>query len=185
MKRINLLPKIEQREFKLELLAKQFLTFWLWVMITLVIFVLAIIASQIYLAKQNQIIKEALIVKQQTLASTGTAQLKSEIVSLNSQVANIKTLSVNHYYWSKALADLGNILPADAQVDLLTLNRASGQIDIQGTAGTRESVLQFWSELHKSQYFKDINFPLSNLDQAVNAPFTFKFFVNTETIKQP
>ncbi|OGE88907.1 MAG: hypothetical protein A3J07_04410 [Candidatus Doudnabacteria bacterium RIFCSPLOWO2_02_FULL_49_13] len=185
MRRINLLPKIWQREFQLHLFANQLLAFWLWILITLVVFLIVVIVGRTYLISQNQQVLAAIETKRQTLKTSGNEELKLEILRLNQDIANVDKLNANHYYWSQALTELGNLLPSDLQIDLLTLDRATGKIEIKGTAGNRDNILKFWGDLHKSAYFMNINFPLSNLNQATNDPFTFTFYINPETVKQP
>lgn len=184
MKRINLLPKSEQQEVRLQFFTKQLVVFWLWVLISLLLFLIITLVVQSYLKGQVTSIDTQINADRQVLKSSDNEILKQQVGDLNNQISNLKNLSAQHYYWSKALAELGNLLAADMQVDLLSLDRASGKVEIRGTAGTRDSVLKFWSDIHKSAYFKNINFPLSNLEKPVSDSFTFTFYVNPESLKQ-
>ncbi len=184
MKRINLLPKTQQQEVRLQLFANRFILFWLGILISLAIFLIALVAGRVYLTGKSEEVSTSAAAKQQLLQSSDNESLTRQIRQLNDQIDNFKTLNANHYYWSKALIELGNLLPPDVAVDLLTLERTTGQVDIKATAGTRDSMLTFWSRLHKSDYFKNINFPLSNLNLPVNDPFTFQFEIKPEVIKK-
>lgn len=185
MKRINLLPKSEQQEFRLQLFSKQLLAFLAWVITSLVIFLGIAIGARVLLEQQVKDVDQQIGLDKQILKTSDNERLKSEVTDLNNQILGIKNLASQHYFWSSALAELAKIFPADMQIDLISLDRSSGQVDVQGTAGRRDSVLKFWSDLHKSEYFTNINFPLPNLNQATNDPFTFTFFLNPEKIKQP
>lgn len=185
MKRINLLPKSELRDIKLGFYAGQFLVFWVCVMITLVVFLILVIVSRTYLTNQVNQTQDQISVQKQVLKSSDNELLKQQISDLNDQTSNIQNINAQHYYWSKALVELGNLLVPDIHLDLLTLDRATGQIYIKGIAGSRDSVLKFWSDVHKSAYFKNINFPLANLNQAADDSFEFTFYINPASVKQP
>jgi Tfp pilus assembly protein PilN len=184
MKIINLLPKNEQKEVKLQFFAHSQLVFWIWIVISLVLFLILTLLAKIYLNNvQNQVAIE-ISQKQEELKSSDNAILKQQVETLNTQIKTIKTLQGQHVYWSNALVELGNLLAPDIQLNSLSIDRTTGKIDLQGTAGNRESVLKFWSDIHKSQYFQNIDFPLSNLNKSAGDPFTFTFYANLDKLKQ-
>jgi Tfp pilus assembly protein PilN len=184
MRSINLLPKDAQRDVRLQFVAKQLLMFWIWVLISVIAFLVLTLVARIYLAQQKTGIESAISQQRETLKSSNNELLKQQVSSINSQTATIKNLSGQHYYWAEAFVDLANRIPADMQADLISLDRTTGKVEIQGMSGTRSSVLQFWSNMHKSAFFKDIDFPLSNLDQATNDSYTFTFYLNPDQLKQ-
>ncbi|MBX4187498.1 MAG: hypothetical protein KW802_04625 [Candidatus Doudnabacteria bacterium] len=51
MKLINLLPKSEQKDLKLQSFADQLLLFWIWALVSLVFFVALTYTAQIYLSR--------------------------------------------------------------------------------------------------------------------------------------
>lgn len=185
MKPINLLPKSEQRELKLQSFADQLTLFWIWAIISVIFFVALTYTAKIYLDGQMTETESQITVEKQVLKSSDNESLKKQVESMNSQIAAIRNLQNQHYYWSQALNELARLLPTDIVVDSLAADRATGQVQIEGVAGTRESVLQFWSNVHKSEYFTNIDFPLANLNFATNDPFTFAFFIVPETLKNP
>ncbi|MBI4049548.1 MAG: hypothetical protein HY395_01890 [Candidatus Doudnabacteria bacterium] len=180
---VNLLPKIEQKDIHFELAYHQLTNFWLWVLGSLV---LLIIIGQLSAWQIKSWIKTAdaeLAASRESLNTASNQELQKQVLLLNQEIANIDQLRSAHYAWSDALIELGSILPADMVVDILSLNRVSGQVDITGFVRNRESVIKFWSDMHKAKYFKDINFPLSNLEQPLDTPYQFTFFINEEQIK--
>ncbi len=185
MKRINLLPKPAQQEVRLLFFGKQLLLFWIWALITLLIFLILTFIAKSYLVREladvsGQVDSEKLVLK-----SSDNERLKQEVGNLNDQIKTINNLSSQHYYWSGALTELGRLLAPDIRLDLVSMERATGKVQIQGIAGNRDSVLRFWSDVHKSSYFKNIDFPLSNLNRATNDTFTFTFYVNADQLKKP
>jgi Tfp pilus assembly protein PilN len=183
MKLINLLPKSENRELRLQLISQQLISFWIYVIISLAIFFLLALSVTFFLrgeiAKNNNIVEE----KKAELASSNTQQLESRVVGLNSQIKAIDNLQENHYNWSSVLIELGKVTPSDAKLNVINLERATGKVEVSGNASDRDSVIEFWSNVKKSKYFRNINFPFNNLEKENNATFTYTFYVNLEMIK--
>jgi Tfp pilus assembly protein PilN len=183
-KTINLLPKSEQKEIHMELIAHQLTYFWLWIVMSLAVFFVLSVLSEIQLKSSVTATENAIAASQLTLKTSTNQQLEEQVLTLTEEIKTIDNLRDQHYYWSQALIELGNLFEDDVTLDLLTLERSKGKIYLTGTAGSRESILQFWADVHKSKYFKDINFPLTNLQRAADAPFNFTFYINEEEIKK-
>jgi Tfp pilus assembly protein PilN len=120
---------------------------------------------------------------QKQLGSSNNQVLQKEVASLNTQIHNAKNLKDQHYYWSQALAELGNITPDGMHLNTLDADRETGAISVVGVADRREDVIAFWSNVKKSSYFSNIDFPLNNLEKATDTPFSFDFSVNASSIQ--
>jgi Tfp pilus assembly protein PilN len=185
MKQINLLPKTEQKELKLHAFADRFILFWIWAIISVVFFMALSYTAKIYLEGQKTEIESQIVSERQILRSSDNEQLKKQVETINAQINAIKNLQSQHYYWSQALNEIARLLPVDIALDSLTADRATGKVTIGGVAGNRESVLQFWAEMHKSEFFNNIDFPLENLNKATDDPFTFTFYIIPEILRNP
>lgn len=185
MKLINLLPKSEQRELQLQAFADQLTMFWIWVIVSVVFFVALTYTAKIYLNGQMTETESQIAVEKLVLKSSDNELLKQQVEAINAQIGSIRSLQTQHYYWSSALNELARLLPADIVVDTLTADRVTGKVTLAGMAGRRESVLQFWADMHKTEYFKNIDFPLANLNFPTNDPFTFSFFIVPEILRNP
>ncbi len=184
MRFINLLPKSEQKETQLQFFSRSQTLFWVWVAITLVMFLAGTFAARLYLTTiQKQTVKD-IVEKQKSLQTSDNEQLKTEVNNINQQIRVIKSLESQHVYWSKGFEELGRLFNPDLQIDLISVDRATGKVELLGKSTNRDSVIAFWSGIHKSKYFKNINFPLSNLERANNTNFTFTFYVNMDELKQ-
>lgn len=181
---INLLPKDKQREVKLLQFAHQQTVFWMWAIISIVVFLILTLLAKVYLGQQQAQAQSEVNAQKQILKSSDNEALKQQVEDLNSQIAGIKNLQKDHIYWSKALAELGNLFAGNISLDLLSIDRESGKIQVQGTAGSRDSVLKFWSDIHKTPTFRDIDFPLANLERATDDSFAFTFYANLDQLKQ-
>lgn len=185
MKIINLLPKDAQKRVMLEFVSKRLLMFWVWVIASLVIFLALAVAARIYIQRNNSAADLQITETQNVLNSGDFKGLQEEILALNNGIKEINNLKSQHHYWSKALVALADLTPTTIQLNQATLERETGRVDIAGQAKTREDVIELWSRVIKSDFFYGINFPLSNLERATIANFTFTFFVNPDKINTP
>ncbi|MBI2356203.1 MAG: PilN domain-containing protein [Candidatus Doudnabacteria bacterium] len=179
---VNLLPKSEQKEIRFELISRQLVNFWLWLVLSLVVLLILSLLAVFQLKLMARQVDGEIDKNRQALSSASNQELQKQVLLLNNEIGKINQLRESHYQWSEALIELGSIIPGDLVVDILTLDRISGKVEITGFAGDRESIIKFWSAMHKSQYFKNINFPLSNLEQARNAHYQFTFYINEDKI---
>lgn len=184
MKQINLLPKIEQRQIGFDLLTQKLIRFGFLVLSLLVIVFLLSLGSQIYLRKKMTSLKQEIAGQEALLTSSDNQELQKQVVDLNQQIRTIEQLKGQHLEWSKVLIELTNLLPTDMRVTTLGVDRASLKLTITGTAENRDSVLKFWSNVKKSRYFTDINFPLINLEKPTSTPYTYTLTINAEALKQ-
>jgi|GEM_PF-2021745 Tfp pilus assembly protein PilN len=183
MKSINLLPAVEQKELRLQFLVQKLSRFWFWIIGSLVVFFALTLATRFYLERMITDTQSQIEQNKTLLNSADYKDLQNQIQLLNKNIKEIKNLQSQHYYWSNALVQLANLVPADMQLNQVHFDRSTGQIDVNGQAVTRESVLTFWSNVIKSDYFKNINFPLANLERAKYPDFTYKFYVNPDKFK--
>lgn len=185
MKQINLLPKEDQRDLKLQFFAEELMIFSFWVIISLLLFLSLTYIAKAYLSGQVANTEGQISQSKVILKSSDNELLKERVETINKQVNSIRILDSQHYYWSEALLELAKLLSPDISLNLVNMDRVTGEILIEGVAGNRESVLKFWADVHKSEFFKDINFPLANLQNATDDPFSYTFSINAEKIKKP
>ncbi|MGE5392742.1 MAG: PilN domain-containing protein [Candidatus Saccharibacteria bacterium] len=183
MKLINLLPKIQRREVELQMVTRQVIKFFVWSAGSVAVFLLLAFGVMLYLKGEMIAVDKDIAGNRKELTSTGTQQLQEKVLAVNKQVKVIGSLRDQHYYWTTALIEISKLLPADAQINSLDIDRQTGEIKLTGTAEKRESVIQFWANVKKSKYFKNINFPLSNLEREKNSLFTYTFYANKEMLK--
>ncbi len=182
MIQINLLPKSEQKELVLEVAYNQLLLFWVWVILSLLVFSILAFGTKLYLNHKNSQIDAAIAENQNVLNSSDYKGLQDQIGAFNLSVSDITNLEAQHQDWSKVLVELTTLLPTSVQLNHLSVDRKTGEIDIAGQAETRADVIQVWSNIIKSDFFNGINFPLANLEKATVADFNFTFFVNKDKL---
>jgi Tfp pilus assembly protein PilN len=182
---INLLPESEQRELHLQMVAQQVSSFWIWVVVSLLIFGGFSYFGQFTINDQIAQTDRTINVRSAVLNSGENEKYKNEVETLNANIKSIEVLSKEQYQWSRVLQEIAVMLPADIVLDSLIMRRDTGKIDLIATAGERASILKFWSAVVKSEYFTNINFPLSNLEKSTDAPFTFTFYLKSGKLNSP
>ncbi len=183
MKKINLLPKPEQQELKLQLFSQQLLKFWILIAASLVVFFLLTKATQIYLNRTVSDTQNKISQNKALLNSSDYRDLQRQILAINSNIKEIENLEDHHYYWSNALIELARLIPPNMQLNNIDFDSITGKIQINGQAQNRDAVIGLWSNIIKSEYFKNINFPLANLEKAKLPDFTYTFFINKDKFK--
>ncbi len=178
---INLLPKEEIRELKLEQVSTQVAGFFIWVVVSLAVVLVLAITGDILLTQRINEVKADIEVREEALSNASTRQLENEVTALNKQIKFIEKYRAGHYYWSNAYEELSRFLPNDTYLTSVNMDR-EGQVVVNGVAGTRDSVIAFWSAVKKSSFFENVNFPLTNLEKDVDANFTFTFYIKSEEI---
>jgi Tfp pilus assembly protein PilN len=184
MKIINLLPKEEQQQLKLDIVNHQLRVFWTIILISIVAFVALGFGTQQYLRLSVKNVDEQIAMNKAKLESADIKALQQQVIKLNQHIKEIKTIRSQQYKWSEVLLEIARVMPAEVQLNSIKIDRATGEVIILGKAENRDTIIEVWSQIKKSSMFYDVNFPLPNLEQPVNGNFTYTFFINLENIKQ-
>jgi|GEM_PF-4740359 len=126
----------------------------------------------------NEIKKEQVIISKQD-----NVVLKNSISADNAAVQDYNNLAVLNPNWSKVLEKFVSLVPPGVEVQDFKGNTESGEIDITGTALSRDAVLQLRDNILNDPMFKDINLPLDNLQQPANLSWHYAFFVKTNLLQ--
>ena len=128
---------------------------------------------------------EQLAAQQSLMGSAETANLKKDVETFNKAMANFQKLSAGQQQYSVLLREIANLLPADLTVDRLTISADDHKIELGGRGGSRDSVLALRARLVDSAYFKNVNFPLANLQRAQDVSWSYRFYFLPEKINEP
>lgn len=184
MKIINLLPKEEQRQLKLDIANHQLRVFWIVVFCSLLVLGVMGVGTQQYLRLSVKRIEQDIAQNQAKLETADIKVLQQQVLQLNQNIRELKNVRGQQHKWSEVLLELSRVIPSDVQINSVLITRATGEVIIVGRAQNRDVVIETWSQLKKSPMFADVNFPLPNLEQPINGNFTYTFFINLENIEQ-
>jgi Tfp pilus assembly protein PilN len=183
MKIINLLPREEQDQLRLDSTNNVVRRFWMTVLLCVVVFLGLGFAAQQYLHIAISNVDSEIDADKKLLESSDIKELQDQVVTLNRSLAEIKSIRNQQYQWSEVVMEISRIMPVRAQLNSLMMDRDTGEVTILGRAENRDVVLEVWSNLKKSAMFSEVNFPLPNLDRPTDSNFTYTFTVNVDKIK--
>jgi len=178
----NLLAKEDQKEIRLEKATAAILNFFIWVVMSLIILAVFLIAGRVYLTSELSRTETRIELQKQVVSQEENLQLKKTLDELNTHLLNLVNLDEHQGQWSEVLISFARLLPNDVAIDSFTGERQTGRIRVSGFAKTRESVLRLRQNLLASGVFVDVNFPLSNLVKPADLSFNYTFFVNPELL---
>jgi len=178
MKRsLNLLPPQDQSNITLERITKRISNLFAWILISLLVVLVLLLGTKAYLAAQLSSVSDRVAMQQQIVSQEENKELKNRLDRLNSHLKNLVTFDAYQAEWSAALIEFAKVLPRNVSLDTFLADRTTGQIRITGFAKSRESVLELRENLLDSDYFTNVNFPLSNLIRPNDVNFHYTFYV--------
>ncbi len=178
---INLLPPEEQKQNRLGELVNHLQEFGLWLVVSLLVLSTVLLAAQIFLRAEAELVAEEVRVKAEDLSKLKQDVLQVEFQNFQELLRNFQILRSAHRAWDDEVLELARLLPPEVTLDKFTINQeaASGKVEVAGRAGTREAVLQLRENLLQSEQFRNVNFPLQNLEKANNTSWKYKFYLKS------
>jgi Tfp pilus assembly PilM family ATPase/Tfp pilus assembly protein PilN len=101
--------------------------------------------------------------------------VETRIQNANSLTSITADILKNSPHWSILISELQNLIIPGITIESLSLPSAEGVFSFSGAAANRLTLNQFRDKLRSSVMLKNINLPLTNLDQEENIPFTISF----------
>jgi Tfp pilus assembly protein PilN len=108
-------------------------------------------------------------------------QTEAFLNEVNASTHNISNISSNTPRWSKVLKKMSDISPPDMRISLIHVEGV--HIKLQGFSKSREAFLDFQEKL-KTEGYKNINSPLSNLVSPKNFNFEIEMDVDSKYLNQ-
>lgn len=184
MKIINLLPKEEQKQLKLDVVNHQLRVFWVIIIASMLIFGGLGLATQQYLKISVGRVEKRITENRARLETADVRALQEQVLMLNQNITEIESVRVQQHKWSEVLVEIARVVPVDVQLNSVQIDRATGKVELLGKAKDRDTVILIWSNIKKNSLFYDVNFPLPNLEQPVNGSFNYSFSIHLDQIKQ-
>lgn len=172
----NLLPPKEQEQLRLKQATSQVLEFGIWSLISLGVCGAILFGGSLVYGIEQQSLTDQLATQSAVLKSFEKQVLEQDVEQLNQDLKNFQILSDQHKNLAPQLVELAQLFPEDVTLDSFLWNRIDGKVKVSGRAGSRESVLSLRTNLLSSKYFRDIDFPLDNLEKANDLNWRYTFF---------
>ncbi len=176
MKRINLLPKLKQRELSYE---RVFYGVKVAVALGAAIMLVGVLVQLGVWSYLNRKIKasDVQIAELKAVANKSeNAVVKQQIQQANAQIIDFGNLSAKTPQWSKVMNAFVKNVPQGVMITTFDADTAKKQIDIAGFSPTRDLVIDLYNNINSDkEHFKNINYPLENVTQPTNVRFIFTF----------
>lgn len=101
-------------------------------------------------------------------------ELEADIAAINQLSRRISDIeNVQPYEFFDVLTELALLMPAGTNLTRITFSRNSDSVTIEGHAEQRTQVIALEDALRASEFFGEVDAPLSNLLQPTNINFKF------------
>lgn len=178
MKRINLLPKLKQRELAHE---RTFYSVAIAVVIATVILLLGVLVQfgvSVFLNRTSVAVDAEIEQLKQVANKSENAEIKKQINEVNAQITDFTRLSRETPQWSRVISEFVKHVPAGVKITQFDATTEGQEITINGYSPTRDLVIDLYNNINADKAnFRDINYPLENVTQPTNVRFFFTFFV--------
>lgn len=98
---------------------------------------------------------------------------ETEIKSFNKTISLFNAIKQDYLDTSNILYNLSLLIPSNSKLYSIQFSKEKKELKIQGETPWRNDVLSLQENLEKSNYFTEINFPLSNFTKKENIDFYF------------
>lgn len=159
---INLLAGAKKQEIRL---VKSFLLIRRLMIVGLVflLFLALVLAGADYFLVHKNKELAAKLETNKNLPSGQNIPLNQTISLFNKQLKSVSQIQNDYYKWSGFLIKFDKTAPQNLQITSLIFNKNDKTALIKGVAKTRDDLIQFQTDLTKSDLFKEVTSPISNL----------------------
>ncbi|HNP74951.1 MAG TPA: hypothetical protein PKL09_01155 [bacterium] len=166
---LNLLSPEHKKELKVK---RIYITIKEMVMLILLftcISAILLLLSRYFLEEQLAMLMD----KNATAIRVGE-EINKKVVTFNEKITNAYNIQQKSKHWSQLLVTIATITPADIAYNSIKIYPEKTLIELQGTAQTRQALINFKNELDDNDSFSEIDLPLTDLLAKENNSFTLK-----------
>lgn len=121
------------------------------------------------------------IVEETSLTNRYANLFNVEIKEFNTLVQAVDKIESSYIPWNNFFFEFTNLVPTNVQIYSFELNQ--GKLLLTGLADSRESLLNFKSNLEKNSAFSNIKVPMDNILKKDNIKFSIISDINLNKLK--
>jgi len=133
--------------------------------------------SQYYLQKTLEEVTE-----QSVLINKKIGGFNEETAQLNQLIKNVKNIQEEYIPWSPVLIKTTQAIPENIKINSLKISKQESQLNLQGIAKNRETLLKLRNNLENLYFVEKIDSPLSNLLKKEDVNFNLIVYLNTDKL---
>jgi hypothetical protein len=174
---MNLLPTEQRKRFRLAIFYQKAISSGLILLLLLLVLILLLGGFLFFLNFTYQFIEGKIATEQSKIIQIWTViEMEKRVEEFNNEIIGLKKIHSQQSNLYQVLDNISRNLLKGVEVHNLEIHRDSGMIMVSGYSSTRENLLIIKEILETNpDYYKDINFPLSNLTNPRDIDFHFSF----------
>jgi Tfp pilus assembly protein PilN len=178
MLKLNLLPPQEKQELERSEIAHWFISFWVMILVGLIIFSLLLLGTYWYLVILLKAQNELIAIEQSNVAMIKQiSQMETKIEQINQNISQIYLLQKDFIPLTPILEEIAKIVPQGIYLNNFSYQASTHQVNLNGHAGQREQLLLFQKALEENPCLIELEAPLSNLLKQKDIDFSFSFTI--------
>ncbi len=170
---LNILPPEEKNAIASQKLRRQIVILNSYALISILTFLVLLSSIWLFLLVQLKSIEKIFAEAQTSPQGKAFEEFKKEIGRINQSFQYFDQLRDQRVIHSVCFERLIQILPSGVRFNSVSVSQ--DQVALEGYAATRESLMLFKDSLEKSQYFEEVESPLSNFLKQRDINFSFRF----------
>ena len=176
MLKLNIIPKSLKQEIKIKQINHNLENVYGIILVSLILALIILTTAKGFL--QNNFIKT---VQNTSLLTKSTENYTKQVKLINTKVNLIDQIQKDHTEWSYLINYFSNLDTPDIVFNRISVNKEKNNLEVNGFATKRDSIIELKETLENSTIFKSVNFPISNFLQKENINFQFNaIFENYE-----
>ncbi len=176
MKRINLLPKLKQRELNHERTLYSLAVALIAATVILLIGLLVQFGVWTYLNRKMKVSETEIEQLKAVANKSENSTIKEQIKQVNAQIQDFTNLTAKTPQWSVVLSAFVKNIPNGVKVTQFDGDAVKKEVTISGYSPSRDLVIDLYNNINADkEHFKNINYPLENVTQPTNVRFYFTF----------
>lgn len=154
------------------------------ILVVFIFFILLLVALKFVVFAKINSLKKTTELEIAEKIETEIANKEIVIKDFNKSLLMLNNINAAYFDLSAVLYNLSLLMPNNARLYSFQISEETKELKTQGVVPWREDILSLQSNLEKSEFFSNIEFPLSNFTQKENVDFYFSAKVNeAEKIK--
>lgn len=172
---LNLLPQNKKQELKNDLYSRVFIS--LGLVSFLILFIFAILTSTFYwrIKIQTESQKKDFNLESYSENSRKIIEKQEEIININNEIIKIKNIQDNLNNPLPLIDKISLLLPNGVNLQSLNIDLKNLSVNLSGFSTERDKLLEFETNLEKSNFAKEINVPLIYKLKKEKVDFTMDF----------
>lgn len=179
---LDLLPQERKLEIKRTKRFLMILRGELLFLVPILLFVVILLSVYYILSLQRDSAAAFFLQQQSGGQYQELVSMEEKFKQTNDSVVVISKTQTGHLRWMNMFEQLSTAVPQGIYID--DLSTKNYKILLAGKAQTRESLLEFKSNLEKNDCFRDINVPLSNLVVKNDVDFQMDLSITEDCLKK-